>query len=172
MLSDTLINILKKHLLDYTNEKCELLNIKTTQSVPSGYFWDEKTCQWENEYTNRLIIDSKPILLVPKKIVNYSLDGSSYQYKQHFVLNYLQEENIKNRTNLVRQRNKIKEVSEAPNKPYYLSDKGLKPSGVYLRHKNASVQANEEVIKKLLIESNSNSFESNVSRVQDLHFEY
>lgn len=66
----------------------------------------------------------------------------------------------------------IVKVSEAPNKPYYLSDKGLKSSGVYLRHGNVSVQANEEVIKRLLIESNSNSFESDISQVQDLHFEY
>ena len=66
----------------------------------------------------------------------------------------------------------IVKVSEAPNKPYYLSDKGLKSSGVYLRHGNVSVQANEEVIKRLLIESNSNTFENNVSKVQDLHFEY
>lgn len=55
----------------------------------------------------------------------------------------------------------IVKVSEAPNKPYYLSDKGLKSSGVYLRHGNTSVQASEEVIKKMLIESNSNSFENN-----------
>lgn len=48
----------------------------------------------------------------------------------------------------------------------------MKSSGVYLRHGNASVQASEEVIKKMLIESNSNSFENNVSSVQDLHFEY
>lgn len=66
----------------------------------------------------------------------------------------------------------IVKVSEAPNKPYYLSDKGLKSSGVYLRHGNVSVQANEEVIKKLLIESNSNSFENDISQLQDLHFEY
>ena len=66
----------------------------------------------------------------------------------------------------------IVKVSEAPNKPYYLSDKGLKSSGVYLRHGNVSVQANEEVIKRLLIESNSNTFENNVSNIQDLHFEY
>lgn len=66
----------------------------------------------------------------------------------------------------------IVKVSEAPNKPYYLSDKGLKSSGVYLRHGNTSVQASEEVIKKMLIESNSNSFENNVSSIQDLHFEY
>lgn len=66
----------------------------------------------------------------------------------------------------------IVKVCEAPNKPYYLSDKGLKPSGVYLRHGSSSVQANEEVIKKMLIESNSNTFENNISNIQDLHFEY
>ena len=66
----------------------------------------------------------------------------------------------------------IVKVSEAPNKPYYLADKGLKPSGVYLRHGNSSVQASEEVIKKMLIESNSNTFENNISNIQDLHFEY
>ncbi|MBQ3142455.1 MAG: putative DNA binding domain-containing protein [Bacilli bacterium] len=66
----------------------------------------------------------------------------------------------------------IVKVSEAPNKPYHLADKGLKTSGVYLRHGNASVQANEEVIKKMLIESNSNSFENNISNIQDLHFNY
>lgn len=66
----------------------------------------------------------------------------------------------------------IVKVSEAPNKPYYLADKGLKTSGVYPRHGNASVQANEEVIKKMLIERNSNSFENNISNIQDLHFNY
>ena len=66
----------------------------------------------------------------------------------------------------------IVKVNEAPNRPYYLTDKGLKSSGVYLRHGNVSVQASEEVIKKMLLESNSNSFENNVSSNQDLHFEY
>ena len=63
-------------------------------------------------------------------------------------------------------------VKEGSNKPYYLSDKGLKPSSVYLRHGNASVPASEEVIKKLLVENSSNSFESGVSKIQDLNFDY
>ena len=42
-------------------------------------------------------------------------------------------------------------VKEGPNKPYYLADKGLKPSGVYLRHGNVTVPADEEIIKKMLI---------------------
>lgn len=63
-------------------------------------------------------------------------------------------------------------VNETPNKPYYLVEKGLKPSGVYLRYGNVSVQASEEVIKKLLLDNSSDSFENNISSIQDLHFEY
>lgn len=66
----------------------------------------------------------------------------------------------------------VVKVYEAPNKPYYLADKGLKSSGVYLRHGNASVQASEEIIKKMLLDSSNNSFENNISNLQDLHFEY
>ena len=66
----------------------------------------------------------------------------------------------------------VVKVYEAPNKPYYLADKGLKSSGVYLRHGNVSVQASEEIIKKMLLDSSNNSFENNVSNLQNLHFEY
>ncbi len=66
----------------------------------------------------------------------------------------------------------VVKVYEAPNKPYYLADKGLKSSGVYLRHGNVSIQASEEIIKKMLLDSSNNSFENNVSNLQDLHFEY
>ena len=50
MLSDMLTNILKKHLLEYTISQCNLLNIELTHNVPSGFFWNEKTLKWENEY--------------------------------------------------------------------------------------------------------------------------
>jgi len=110
LLSDMLTNILKKHLLEYTNNQCQLFNIELTQDVPSGFFWNEKTYQWENEFMSRLVIDDKPILLIPKKIVNFSLEGSSSKYKQHFVLNFLQDENIANMTSLVQKRKKTKEL--------------------------------------------------------------
>lgn len=65
----------------------------------------------------------------------------------------------------------ILKIMSAPNKPYYLADKGLKPSGVYIRHGNVSAPASDEIIKKMLKENN-NSFESEVSTNQSLHFEY
>lgn len=41
-------------------------------------------------------------------------------------------------------------VMEAPNNLYYLVEKGIKTSGVYLRYGNTSAPASEEVIKKCL----------------------
>ncbi len=61
-------------------------------------------------------------------------------------------------------------VMEAPNKPYYLSDKGIKTSGVYLRYGNTSAPASVEVIKKMLIENQGDSFETSISKNQNLHF--
>ena len=63
-------------------------------------------------------------------------------------------------------------VMEGSNKPYYLADKGLKPSGVYIRHGNNSVPATDEIIKKLLKEEQSNKFEKLVSVNQELTFNY
>lgn len=66
----------------------------------------------------------------------------------------------------------ILEVLDAPNKPYYLADKGLKSSGVYLRSGNTSVPASDEVIKKLIIDSQNVPFEEMTSKYQNLHFDY
>lgn len=66
----------------------------------------------------------------------------------------------------------VLEILDAPNKPYYLSDKGLKSSGVYLRSGNTSVPASDEVIKKLIIDSQNIPFEEMISKYQNLHFDY
>ena len=104
MLSDMITNILKKQLLDYTIEQCNLLNIQLTPNIPSGYYWDNENYKWTQKYMDRLVIEGKPIVLIPKRIVNYSDDYTSQKYKQHFVLNFLQEDNIKNQTSLVQLR--------------------------------------------------------------------
>lgn len=64
------------------------------------------------------------------------------------------------------------DVMDAPNKPYYLTEKGIKPSGVYLRLGKTSIPASEEIIKKMINESQNNSFETIISKTQDLTFDY
>ena len=66
----------------------------------------------------------------------------------------------------------VVDIQSGPNKPYYLADKGLKPSGVYLRHGSSSIQASDEIIRKMIFEHASLRFEEMISKNQNLSFEY
>lgn len=66
----------------------------------------------------------------------------------------------------------IIEIQSSPNKPYYLADKGLKPSGVYLRHGSSSIQASDELIRKMIFEHSGLRFEEMTSKSQNLTFKY
>ena len=57
---------------------------------------------WDNQYTERLVVEAKPILLVPKRSVSFTDKYTPSEYKQHFVLNFLQHENLQLHTSLVR----------------------------------------------------------------------
>ena len=65
----------------------------------------------------------------------------------------------------------ILKVMSGSNKPYYLADKGLKTSGVFIRHGNVSAPATEKMIRKLIVE-NHDTFENNISHNQNLNFSY
>ena len=101
-VSDMTANIIKKHLIEYTKEQSDLHGIPLIDNVPSGMYWDSRTKTWDNQFTQRLVIDERPILLVPKRIVSFTDKYTSAEYRQHFVLNYLQNENLRLQTSLVR----------------------------------------------------------------------
>ena len=61
-------------------------------------------------------------------------------------------------------------VSEGTKKPYYLSDKGLKPTGVYVRSGTTSAPASEDAIRMMIKMTDGDSFEANRSLVQELTF--
>lgn len=61
-------------------------------------------------------------------------------------------------------------VNEGTRKPYYLIEKGLKPSGVYVRQGSSTAQASEDAIRNMIKFSDGDSFESNRSLEQNLTF--
>jgi hypothetical protein len=103
-LSDMTTNIIRKHLIEYTVSQCVLNNISLTENVPSGFYWNRYTREWESEYTTLLIVGQKKILLVPKAIVSFCSDYTPQQYYQHFVLNFLQNEHLELNSSLVQKR--------------------------------------------------------------------
>ena len=108
-LSDLITNIIRIKLLDYTIEQCELNSIPLTKNVPSGYYWNMETHKWENKYIDRLVVNNTPVLLVPKSIISFCETYTPSKYRQHFILNFLQKENIENETSLVKIRKTTKE---------------------------------------------------------------
>ena len=55
--------------------------------------------------------------------------------------------------------------------PYYLSGKGIRPEGVYVRQGSSTVPATESIILKMIRETGGDSFEASRSLMQDLTFE-
>lgn len=63
-------------------------------------------------------------------------------------------------------------VSRGLKRPYHLTDKGLKPAGVFVRHGVSSVPATDEAIRQMLRESDGTTFDKMRSINQELTFEY
>jgi len=63
-------------------------------------------------------------------------------------------------------------IGKGINKPYYLTQKGLKPSGVFIRCGVTSIPSSEEMIRKMILESNKYAFEEEDSFDQNLTFDY
>lgn len=61
-------------------------------------------------------------------------------------------------------------VDSGTKKPYYLSDKGLKPTGVYVRRGTTSAPASEDAIRMMIKMTDGDSFETNRSLIQELTF--
>ena len=62
-------------------------------------------------------------------------------------------------------------VTTGTNRPYYLREKGLKPSGVYVRKGSSTQPMTEEGIREMIIQNSGRSFELCRSMKQELTFQ-
>ena len=58
-------------------------------------------------------------------------------------------------------------MQNGTSRPYYIREKGLKPSGVYIRQGSSNQQLSDEGIRRMLIEVNGKSYESTRSMQQE-----
>lgn len=102
-MSDLLLSILRKRLVDYSLFQAKKLNIPIEKDIISyGDYWNSSSLQWE-ELCNRWIKgpDGNPVILTPKQIVSEEYAYSTGDYIQKFVLTWRQSYHLDNRTTLV-----------------------------------------------------------------------
>jgi ATP-dependent DNA helicase RecG len=63
------------------------------------------------------------------------------------------------------------DIQRGAERPYYLVRKGIRPEGVYVRHGAASVPATDTAIRKMIRETDGDSYEKLRSTEQNLTFE-
>lgn len=100
-LSDMITNIIRGHLLDYTNQQCEIWGIPTTtkESLP---FWDKTINDWNNKITSHLVIGNKDILLIPKYFVSFINLYSSDKFDWFYAVEQNRQEHLERRSELVK----------------------------------------------------------------------
>ena len=64
------------------------------------------------------------------------------------------------------------EIQRGTERPYYLTKKGLRPQGVYVRQGYSSVPATDTAIRQMIKETDGDHFEDRRSLIQDLSFDY
>ena len=119
LISDITTNIIRNHLIEYTQEMCETYGIPTV-NVDSGPLWNVRTKEWERKYVKLPVTKSgSKLLLVPKSIVRVGLEFDAGEYYRHFLIEKLQELEFQAGTELVRI---IKTKRGIEKKPPYKKD--------------------------------------------------
>lgn len=170
-VSDMTANIIRKQLINYTQEQCELWGIPLTDGISSGHFWDSKSKTWENDYTKMLVIDGKKYILVPKRIVSFSREYTSEEYFQQFVLSYMQNEHLRLNSPLVRVRkDKSRYVTKKDIKERDIKFNGIDKEWLAdftLKHPDVFADFKNKTIGKILPITNEDIFQIKVSDVID-----
>lgn len=102
LVSDIATNLMREPLLAYTEEQCVGLGIPVQSNVASGPLWDPSTHRWQTHLVSQPLVPSGPLLLVPKVLARRKLEYDYDEYYRDYILPYLMEAEIEQKTALVR----------------------------------------------------------------------
>ena len=94
-VSDITTNIIRGHLIEYTQQQCELHNIEMASKVPGGPVWDYTHKVWNEGYVYLPTYRGTRVMLVPKNLVRRKLALDSQDYLNKHVLEYLQAAHLR-----------------------------------------------------------------------------
>lgn len=99
-ISDLTTNIIRRKLVQYTQDQCKLYNIPI-HDYNGPPLWSQPHLNWISEIVKLPYIDEQAILLVPKYIVRRNLSLNSQEFYNKQITDFLVAENLKANSSLV-----------------------------------------------------------------------
>lgn len=93
-ISDLSTNILRGMLEKYTLQQCEIYEIEVRPARTIGPVWNIHSRDWEARVLELPIHNGKPVLLVPKDCVRFSLSLDTQEFYNHHMVEFLRQEYI------------------------------------------------------------------------------
>jgi len=101
-VSDITINIIREPLIEFTQDVAHYYGIPLAPDVQSGRMWETQSRSWKSTLTELPVTPAGRLILVPKSIVRQRGTFDPGEYYNHYILPYLQDEEISHQTSLVR----------------------------------------------------------------------
>lgn len=92
-ISDVTTNIIRGHLLEYTESQCALHGIATSK-VQGGVHWNLSHHNWVNRYANLPLVNGRQIVFIPKACVRFRPAITAHEFYNDYVLNFLEAEHL------------------------------------------------------------------------------
>ena len=106
-VSDMTINVVRRQLVEFTQNMCARYGIPTSPGVDSGPMWDRHSHRWVANYMRLPVVRGKKLLLVPKAVVRKSGTFDPGDYFNNYVLPYLVDvELLSPHSNLIQHRSR------------------------------------------------------------------
>ena len=99
-LSDITTNILRRPLIEYTQQQARLWGIPL-RNVAVSRIWDLQELRWKSGYHELPVVDGSASIFVPKISVRRQMVLNSQEYYNDFVLDFLEQEEINRGSGLV-----------------------------------------------------------------------
>ncbi len=93
-VSDITTNIVRRPLIEFTQDAAHFYGIKLVKDVASARCWNSSLQKWEVQYADLPTTKTGPLLLVPKCLVRRRPTFDPGEYLDHHILPILQEEEL------------------------------------------------------------------------------
>lgn len=94
-ISDLATNIIRGLLLEYTQEQADLWSMPLVDDVPMAPVWDIRLADWTQAPRRTIVINGRPIILVPKHCVRLKVGLNAQEFYNQHMITALQQEYLR-----------------------------------------------------------------------------